>query len=182
MDLVFDGDSVSVAGADTGPRHVSRPSATDVSGVRFTPGLLPVILGVPADELTDLTVPLADVAPAVARRVRCPADARAEIESATTLSWVGPTVRALSSGASARETADYLGISERHLHRRCVAAFGYGPRRLQVILRVGHAIDLLRAGAALADTAADAGYADYPHLYRDVVRLTGLRPAAFGSR
>ncbi|MGO3326718.1 helix-turn-helix domain-containing protein [Gordonia sp. (in: high G+C Gram-positive bacteria)] len=127
----------------------------------------------------DLTVPLADVAPALAWRLRTPHAAQAAA-SAAVEPWVGPTVAALSRGAGAAPTADLLGLSERQLHRRCVAAFGYGPRKLQVILRAGDAIEMLRAGRSLSDAATAAGYADYPHLYRDIVRLTGRRPAEFG--
>lgn len=187
MDLVFDDGTVWVAGADTGPRYTTHREGDFVEGVRFAPGLLPAVLGVPANEFTDLTAPLADVSPALARRLRTHQDISAvfisdALESATLESWVEPTVRALFRGVSAAQIAHRLEISQRQLHRRCVAAFGYGPRRLQVILRADRAIDLLRAGHDLSETAATAGYADYPHLYRDVLRLTGLRPAAFSRR
>ncbi|MCF8568972.1 helix-turn-helix domain-containing protein [Gordonia sp. HY002] len=178
MDLVFDGETVSVAGADTGPRFVSRRPGDLVSGVRFAPGVLPAVLGVPAGEFTDRTVPLADVSPALAQRLRTPQDAQAAASVAVE-SWIGPAVLALSRGERAAQTADLLGLSERQLHRRCVSAFGYGPRKLQVILRAGDAIEMLRGGLSLSDAATAAAYADYPHLYRDIVRLTGRRPAEF---
>ncbi|GEE01216.1 AraC family transcriptional regulator [Gordonia spumicola] len=183
MDLVWDADGVvHVAGPDTGPRQVVRPAGSTVSGVRFDPGVLPALLCVPADELTDELVPLADVVPrqrlAAVPRLRLDdiADAAARL---TVEPWVPLVVGALADGVPVADIADRLGVSERTLHRRACAAFGYGPRRLQVILRAGRAIDLVRSGVDLSDTAAAAGYADYAHLYRDVVRLTGRRPAEF---
>ncbi|MDR2280210.1 MAG: helix-turn-helix domain-containing protein [Gordonia sp. (in: high G+C Gram-positive bacteria)] len=179
MDLVWDDDGVWVVGADTGPRSVTRRAGSQISGIRFAPGLLPSLLGVPADELTDSVVPLADVGPSLVRSLGTPERARLTASRLDVDRWVRPTVHALASGDSVADVADRLGLTERTLHRRAVAAFGYGPRRLQVILRAGRAIDLVRTGVELSDAAATAGYADYSHLYRDIVRLTGRRPAQF---
>ena len=62
MDLVTDGEVVVVAGADSRGRHFTVTGAErPMWGARFHPGLLPMLLGVPAYEVTDQVVPLADV-------------------------------------------------------------------------------------------------------------------------
>ena len=77
------------------------------------------------------------------------------------------------------ELARQAGLSERQLHRRCVPAFGYGPKTLDRILRLQRFLALGRAepGAGLARLAADAGYADQAHLGRDCRALAGATPA-----
>ncbi len=92
-----------------------------------------------------------------------------------------PVVRAvaaqLAAGASAGATADRLGWTERSLHRRCLAAFGYGPAVLRRVLRFRHATALLHDGVPIAEAAAVAGYADQPHLSREVRALAGVAPS-----
>ena len=86
-------------------------------------------------------------------------------------------------GDSAAATADALGWTTRSLHRRCLDWFGYGPSVLRRVLRFRGALALLRAGAPPADVAARAGYADQPHLSREVRALGGQAPSRLaGSR
>ncbi|MDF3148621.1 helix-turn-helix domain-containing protein, partial [Streptomyces sp. T21Q-yed] len=70
-------------------------------------------------------------------------------------------------------TADELGLGSRQLHRRCLTAFGYGPKTLARILRLQRALALARGGVTFADTAVRAGFADQAHLARDVKELAG---------
>ncbi len=96
-----------------------------------------------------------------------------------------PAARALltgiATGAGVAATADTLGWTTRTLHRRCLHAFGYGPSVLRRVLRFRHATDLLHAGVAPADAAAAAGYADQPHLSREVRALAGVSPRQLAS-
>src|SRR5436853_382613 len=72
-----------------------------------------------------------------------------------------------------------LGISEGRLRRRFQSAAGYPPRTVARVLRLQRFLSLAeRDGRDLARLAADAGYADQPHLTRDCTRLTGLPAAA----
>lgn len=76
-------------------------------------------------------------------------------------------------------TAVRLGLSVRHLHRRCVDSFGMPPTTLRRILRL-HAAAVLRAqdrSLGLAEVAAVAGFADQSHLTREVGDLTMTRPS-----
>jgi transcriptional regulator GlxA family with amidase domain len=72
-----------------------------------------------------------------------------------------------------------LGISERQLRRRFETAVGYPPKTLARVLRLQRFLGLAgRDGADIARLAAEAGYADQPHLTRDCAELAGLPPAA----
>uniref|UniRef100_UPI001C84EF4B helix-turn-helix domain-containing protein n=1 Tax=Streptomyces beigongshangae TaxID=2841597 RepID=UPI001C84EF4B len=82
-------------------------------------------------------------------------------------------VTALAAGRTVASTADAVGWSERQLHRRALAAFGYGPKTLARVLRLQRALSLARAGTPAAKTAAATGYADQAHLTREVRALTG---------
>ena len=82
--------------------------------------------------------------------------------------------RALRRGASVARTAELVGLGERQLHRRCQDAFGYGPKTLARILRLGRALDLARSGVPAATVAASTGYADQAHLSREVRDLAGV--------
>ncbi|EFL01941.1 AraC-family transcriptional regulator [Streptomyces sp. SPB78] len=63
MDLMWVGGRLLVAGPDT-TAHVTPVRAGEVyEAVRFPPGAAPSVLGVPAGELRDLRVPLADLWP-----------------------------------------------------------------------------------------------------------------------
>jgi AraC-like DNA-binding protein len=214
MDLLRIGDEMLIAGPDTAPHPVRLDAGVPVAGLRFVPGALPGLLGVPASALRDQRVPLAEVYPRAARpaapRVgaagrasRDPGarepgpgcdgeDARAILAgvAATALALPGiappdPFTRELASrigsGAGAAATADALGCTTRTLHRQCLAAFGYGPAMLRRVLRFRRASAMLHAGMAPAEVAALAGYADQPHLSREVRALAGVAPRQLAS-
>jgi AraC-like DNA-binding protein len=176
-----------VAGPDTRAQLTALTPGTLV-GVRFHPGRSPAGLGHPADALRDGRVDLGDVWSA--DRADRLADALAETTStATALRLLtdavteergvpdpaAPELLRLA-GANTRipEIADRFGLTERQVHRRCVAAFGYGPKMLAKVLRFDRAVRLAREGMAFADVAAETGYADQAHLSRDVATLAGV--------
>ncbi|MEV4833829.1 helix-turn-helix transcriptional regulator [Nonomuraea sp. NPDC049486] len=181
VDLIWGPSGPFVAGPDTGPVPTSMHVGDIFTGIRFKPGATGEVFGVPLSELRDQRVPLdalgalppLDDAPdpmpvlraAIADRLRRtpPPDPAAPAAAA-----------ALRRGDSVREVAWELGLSERQLHRRSVASFGYAPKTLQRIVRFQHALRLARSGVPLAEVAAVAGYADQAHLSRDVRRLSGV--------
>ena len=62
MDIVWREDVGTIgAGPDTAAVRPSRAPGSTVVGIRFRPGAAPPMLGVPASELRDLRVPLAEV-------------------------------------------------------------------------------------------------------------------------
>ncbi|GAA2398311.1 helix-turn-helix transcriptional regulator [Nonomuraea africana] len=172
VDLIWGPGGPHVAGPDTGPVPVRMRAGDVYRGIRFRPGALGGLLGVPADELRDERVPFADLglpedltlASLTERLRRSPAPDPA-----------APAIAAaLRGGASVREVAWDLGLSERHLHRRAVAAFGYSPKTLQRIVRFQRALRLARSGVPLATVAVESGYTDQAHLSHEVKRLSGV--------
>ncbi|MEU6551209.1 helix-turn-helix domain-containing protein [Streptomyces sp. NPDC046915] len=186
MDLLWSEGRLLVAGPDT-RAYVPGGPARRWAGLRFGPGTAPGFLGVPARELRDRRVELADLWPAAeVRRLRDrveaapePATALEDIalervaEAGPPDPLLGRLVAALDAGRPVAATADGLGLGARQLHRRCLSAFGYGPKTLARVLRLQRALALARTGVPFAETAARAGYADQPHLARDVRELGG---------
>ncbi|WP_280887989.1 helix-turn-helix domain-containing protein [Streptomyces sp. LBL] len=186
MDLLWNEGRLLVAGPDT-RAYVTQGTPTSWAGVRFYPGTAPALLGVPAHELRDRRVPLADLRPAaevrrLATQVNAADDPASGLEEVA-LRWASAAeppdpllrrlVTALDAGRPIAATADELGLGARQLHRRSLTSFGYGPKTLARILRLQRALALARAGIPLAETAARSGFADQAHLARDVRELTG---------
>lgn len=192
MDLIWNGTEVLVAGPDTAAHRVVRGPGTTVLGLRFGPGALPGLLGIPAAELRDQRVPLEELhrrpARSAAARIAVTAaepGSRPVVEALiqVALALPGSPDRAapdlavrIGAGAGVGATADALGWTTRTLHRRCLDAFGYGPAVLRRVLRFRRAAGLLEAGVTPAEAAAVAGYADQPHLSREVRALAGVSP------
>ncbi|MFI0406974.1 helix-turn-helix domain-containing protein [Actinomadura sp. 3N508] len=182
VDLMWSASGILVAGPDTGPMPAVVRPGDAVAAVRFGPGTAPPVLRVPADAIRDGRVPLRDLwggeADRLAESVAAAPDPRAALVAAVRarLRPPDPLVRPVVSGlvgGSVRDVADALGISERQLRRRSLAAFGYGPKTLQRVLRFQRALALARAGQPLAGAAFAAGYADQAHLAHEVRDLAG---------
>jgi AraC-like DNA-binding protein len=176
---------------------------TTVVGARLWPGATSRILGLPADELVDLTVTLDDVwgRDDAARLGELLAAAPGQDEAVDVLQrhllrlqagtgrpdpLVAEAVRRLMPWQPVEITAltRQLGISSSQLRRRFLATVGVGPKALQRTLRFQGYLALAQAAATrdvpvrgrLADLAAEVGYADHAHLSRECLRLTGVTP------
>lgn len=192
VDVIWTGDTPFVAGPDTVTTWAHVPTGTRLVGVRFRPGQAAGVLGLPADALRDARVPLADLWGSDAERIGAAvaeADAPERILEALLLDRA---VRPRAAGGAeaalralcppsldggppgvARVAAE-LGVGERQLRRRCQAWFGYGPKTLQRIVRFQRALRRAReSGADFARVAFATGYADQPHLAREVHALGG---------
>ncbi|MEV6382341.1 helix-turn-helix domain-containing protein [Streptomyces sp. NPDC051773] len=187
MDLLWNDGRLMVAGPDT-RAYVTEGASGAWAGLRFFPGQAPDFLGVPAHELRDRRVELAELwSPAVVRRLTArvnaaddPANGLEEVvlERAAEVGRPDPVLRqvvdALGAGRAVATTADELGLGARQLHRRSLTAFGYGPKTLARVLRLQRALVLARDGVPFAATAARTGYSDQAHLAREVRELAGL--------
>jgi AraC-like DNA-binding protein len=176
-----------VAGPDT-HAHRTSLSAGLLVGVRFLPGRAPAGLGVPSSAVRDERVDLDQLwpgdrvrrleddlatAPTVATASRVLADSVASMRA----EWdpaVPRLVSLVQRGHRVAEVADALGWTERQLHRRSLAAFGYGAKTLQRVLRFDRALRLARDGRDLASVAYATGFADQAHLARDVKSFAGV--------
>ena len=198
VDMFWVGGLVWVSGPETRSWPSAAAPGTDVVGVCFRSGVASSLLGVAASELRDARVRLDQLwggraARELAERVSCRDDDGRVVE-------LENAVRRMAAGAwgldvvalevtdrlrtartpSARELARATHLSERQLHRRCTAAFGYGPEFLLRITRVQRFLQLARDESRpprLAGLAIDAGYADQPHLTREVRSIMGTTPA-----
>ncbi|CAN5820977.1 AraC family transcriptional regulator [soil metagenome] len=183
MDLIEIDETVLVAGPDT-TAFVSDRQSTPVQGLRFRPGALPRLLGVPAAELRNSRVPLRELRPNIGDgpllsvTVRLLSHEPADETTPWPLPQLTEVTGRLAQGAAVSDVADEIGWSARNLQRQCAAVYGYGPATLRRVLRFRKAVGMLRAGVAVTDAAAGAGYADQPHLHREVRALAGVGVAA----
>ena len=194
MDLIWTGTGVIVSGPDTGPSRTGAGGPPAV-GLRFRPGMAPLFLGVPAHELRDQRADLEsfwpDAAGMLDELAACldPRAAAAVLGDrvAGRLPGIGapdPLIEAAtalwSDGAPDPPSAlaRRAGITERQLHRRSLAAVGYGPKLLQRVLRFQAFLAACRdPGSSLSELAARVGYADQSHLSREARALATLTPA-----
>ena len=208
MDIVVLGGSLLVAGPDTGPVPIARHAGETVTGIRFHPGAGPAVLGPRASELRDTRVPLdavwgRDGRELEERVVAASPPAGLAVLQAQLLAHLGaapdpdPLVAAavhllerhpaLPDRVGGLGTA--LGLGERQLRRRFLAAVGYGPKTLARVIRFQRLLELLdrpgpgspggaRGRPSLARAAADAGYVDQAHMTTECTRLAGLPPTA----
>jgi AraC-like DNA-binding protein len=194
MDLLWIEGELVVAGPDTRAYVSASEPGVRLAGIRFAPGIGPELLGVPAREVRDARVPLADLwslsrSRRLADRIGSAPDPGRALDAAvvslsdrhgrldtTADRVVAVVISGLRRGAGVRAIARTAGLSERQLHRRCLDAFGYGPKVLARVLRMNEALDRARSGLPLAQVAAATGYADQAHLTREVKALTGVPP------
>jgi AraC-like DNA-binding protein len=183
MDVIWVDGELFVAGPDTEAHLITSPGGTEFVAVRFAPGTAPDLLGVPALELRNQHVrldalwPEADVRRLSERIWEAPdrgGTLSSELGVAPVEPWVRWLVTRLRAGSPVATLAGDVALSERQLHRRSLFLFGYGPKMLSRILRLGRALDLARGGASFGSAAASAGYADQAHLSREVKALAGI--------
>ncbi|MFI0979859.1 helix-turn-helix transcriptional regulator [Streptomyces sp. NPDC021093] len=80
------------------------------------------------------------------------------------------------------DLAAACGWSRKRLWSRFSAQIGLTPKRAAMLVRFDHAAQALRAGESASDVALACGYADQPHLHRDVLALAGCTPGALAGR
>lgn len=177
---------LQLAGPDTGPQLADREPGDRLVGLRFSLGAAPAALGVPADAVRDARLPLravwgkeADALTDAVAAAEKPAAVLARaatdrIREAGSPDPLGPALAAELARGTVTQAADRLGFSERHLRRRSLALFGYGPKTLQRILRFQRALAAVRAGRPAAEAAHATGYSDQAHLAHEVRRLAGV--------
>jgi AraC-like DNA-binding protein len=202
--LWIDNGTAWICGPETSAWSFTLPSGTDAVGVRFRPGRAASVFGFDTTEVRDRRVSVADVLGSRAQRglVEQVGDAR---DAATRLRimqgharhWLASAAQPDSTAetvagllrhditASVKDLSAATGLSERQLHRRCLAAFGYGPSTLRRILRLQRFLRMARHPGApvdLARLAAAAHYTDQSHLSRDCRLIGGASPRALIGR
>jgi AraC-like DNA-binding protein len=197
VDIVWTGETLSIAGPDTRPILSCMPCRASVVGVRFHPGAASAWLGQPMSEIVNVRVPLAEFWGADATRLldraaagRCAKQVSDDLEAFLVgrLAAVGvadPRIAFLRriagdncvpAGLRLDQLAAHVGLSERTLRRRCLDAFGYGFKTLDRVLRFQRFFRLAVGPEKhnLAELADCAGYADQAHMTREVRRMSGI--------
>lgn len=209
-DLLFDlegslragGAPVGLIGPMSRAQVFGLHGAIDLLGVRFRPGAIGAISGIPADLVLDATAPfselpmalrvdvaeLAELATPAARIKRLAAACRSRLSAVD-----GPD-RVVGFAVTRWARAEWpqfpkvsvltrdLGLSERAFERRFLAQVGLTPvhyrrlARFRAVLRL-HAAGL-RDWAALAATT---GFSDQPHLVRDFREFAGVTPTEWAA-
>jgi len=183
--------ALSVTGLQTRARSYEYTGPTLTWLVRLTPQGSRC-LGVPPRSLTDTIVCAADL-PAGPALVALHQQLLATHDSAAALAALEGAFRALpfepdplveralallkAAPSRIATLAARLGVSERQLERRFVAAVGVSPKRFASLLRFERALPVLDHRAGLASVAQACGYYDQPHLSREIKGLTGNTPA-----
>jgi AraC-like DNA-binding protein len=165
-------------------------------GVRFWPGRALPFLGVPAAELTDLRVDIAELWPnrgATLERLEgydAAAVRRAfeellihRLERARPLDMtVDGAVRAIlraGGNLSIAALAPALGVTRQHMARAFALHVGVPPKMFARVARVRRALAKARVAASLdwATLALEVGYYDQSHLAGEVKEITGRTPS-----
>ena len=185
-----------------GPRV--RPYVKDVSqpvpsvGAVLVPGAAGLLVGAPAAAFAGGHTPLEDVwgaSPVAELRERLwaagSASRRLAVFEAALAARLPPlrgidpliaeAVAGFETGVPVGTVVGRSGYSHRHFARRFIESVGLGPKIYGRLWRFGRVLERLSAGggAALADLAAEAGYADQAHLTREFRSFAGLSPSRY---
>ncbi|HWC23085.1 MAG TPA: helix-turn-helix domain-containing protein [Flexivirga sp.] len=182
---------------------VTLTGSGSVVGVKFRPGALTALTGVPATGLRDRVLPAADLFAGADALAGLSADdpdvdealdafllalPRAESTAQTTelekLAVVIAVLEDSTPAMSAAQLADRCGLGLRSLQRLCRHYIGVGPQWLVARARVHTAVARLHAGDydTLADLAVELGWFDQAHFGRDFTALVGESPGAYRDR
>jgi len=155
-----------------------------IFGVRFRLGVGGALLGKRVDIERSVAASLTKADAGDVETVsRCLASYAAELvqqHAQTPPAWL---IEALdeaqrrSGNVSVSALARYVGVSERSLHRGCLAWAGAAPKALLRVMRVRRAATLLATATPLAELATELGFADQAHMNREVRELWGTTPA-----
>ena len=196
----LDREAVVVTGVATRRFDVELCGSGRVAGVKFRPGGLTALTGLPASAWTDRTVPARDVVPPeLARRLADPALVEDPVAWATVAE---EGLVALAPGPDARYerllrvVADMLadrslvavadvaarhGLTVRTVQRMFLHYVGVGPKWVLARYRMHDAVADLDAGYAgtLGDLAHRHGWFDQAHFSRDFAALVGVTPGDY---
>jgi AraC-like DNA-binding protein len=202
VDVVWVNDQAPhIAGPMTKPMLYSIDAGTEIVAVRLRPGVAHRLLGESAKALLNQDVLLRDLWPG--HRAAPWEEVIAEQSERAKLAAIAEAISTRLGTAGAGKFDDFVmhaavwmathpfasldqlsglsRLSERQIRRRFDEAIGYGPKKLQRILRLQRLLWLTNQQpapvASLAHLSFAAGYADQSHMTREVVALTGALPS-----
>lgn len=179
---------------------ITPEGCVDLLGIRFEPGGLHALLGVPMHELTDQDVAVDQVHRRLSGALQAAAQLGTPLERGSavdrilleeqsrqrnrrTPAFLAPATRLLDGGTRTVDSvADELGVGRRRLERAFRQQVGLSPRhflrvrRIQSVLR---ALEGTSAPTSWARLAYAAGYFDQSHLIRDFRLIAGTTPKQY---
>jgi AraC-like DNA-binding protein len=175
------------------------PGPSAVLGVRLRPLGAYALLGRPLDELTDLTVDLADVMPGTVSELedRCRAGGTPEervriarewirerllggAEPDPAVAWGVREIERRAGAVSIGDLRDRTGWSKTRFTSVFREQTGVTPKLLARIHRFRTAMEMVNRGdTSLVDVALACGYYDQPHLNGEFRELSGYSPGEY---
>ncbi|WP_327140608.1 AraC family transcriptional regulator [Nocardia sp. NBC_01327] len=169
-----------------------RVEAIECVQVRLSPVAASAILGFPLAELSRKIVGLEDIWGRDAMRLRerlheshswperfalvdmtLSARLREDRRVDPEIAWAWRQITRSRGRFRVEHLATRVGWSRQRLWSRFGTQIGLTPKRAAMLVRFDHAVHRLVLGHPPAQVAADGGYADQSHLYRDVRDFTG---------
>jgi AraC-like DNA-binding protein len=195
VDLLFSGGHLFTSELLLEAQEVDVTAGAWFVGVRFAPGHAGLALPLAPAACVGRSFRARDLDPSFAELERRLQDSGGRAEAFTLLSQAvtarvarAPERRAPPDRVrwaiaqlpkrAIHDVAAELGVSERTLARLVEQWTGLTPKHLSRALRLQQVVRGLRAQQPLVDLALEAGFADQPHLTREVRRMTGLTPRA----
>jgi AraC-like DNA-binding protein len=189
----------TLSGLQSGPIVIAGPSRHRVLGMRLRPGGAYALLARPMEEVSDLTVDLADVIGRAAADLvdRCHAARSAEecLRAAAAwlsrrllgargvdpaVAWAAAQIEASGGAVSIVHLRAETRLSKGRLARTFREQIGFTPKRYGRIVRFHRVLAMLQQAARpLVEVALAAGYYDQPHMNAEFRALAGISPREF---
>ena len=188
------GGRLFVMGPPTGAVRIPLQPGTVLEGVRMRAAAARRLLDASPADLWNAIVPLDEVLRAALKQTAAASeqhvgavvsqllrrslpehDLRADSTVRSAITWLGTNWR-----NPVEDMSKHVNRSNRDLRRRFMAAVGMGPKLVQRMVRVQHALHLLRAhtgNVSLSDLAFECGFADQAHMTREVAHFTDHTPS-----
>ena len=184
-------------------RGFAPAEETFIIGVHFKPGGAFPFLGLPAGDLADTHVDLETLWGPSTGRLRerlCEARTSAErfqlleealfsrlcqgVEQHYAVSTALEMFGRHQAGSRVRETAQYLGLSQRRFIQVFKAEVGLTPKLFSRILRFQLTRTFIQQNPSVnwAELAVDLGYFDQSHFIREFLEFSGLSPTDYLNR
>ncbi len=185
---------VALVGARSYAADIDVSRRTLTVGVRLRPGALPALTDAAAHTMANWSVPIDQVfAASQLADLQIGSDAPADVLAGELLRLIRRAARgrapsrqlpeAAARSCRVHDFAARLATPTRSLREAVRRDVGLAPKRLLRILRLHAALRAMRVpGASWAQAAAAAGYADQPHLTREVGTLLGETPSRWAAR
>lgn len=180
-------------------RYSTSSSEAGIFGIQLTPFAISALFAMPASELANQSVALADVlgpgSTELEERILAAKTHRERAAVASTffeekrirqtnklrgVAYAAASIHRMKGQADIRSLANLACLSQRQFERNFKELTGFSARTYLRIIRFENAIQKRTASkASLTDFSLECGYYDQAHFNRDFKLFTGLTPHAY---